>query len=121
MPINGREEQNKHIEIAFSYIQSHKDELAAESIGTGDFFDESGTQLPSFAYIVESPEDLKNITIEKMVYRNMACWNVSFDLENTWSKFDDFYEVMNPYITLYIDARDGTVVEHLSTASFMAE
>lgn len=113
--------ESELVEIAFNYVRDHKDELAAESIGTGDFFDESGTQLPSFAYIVESPEDLKNMAIEKMVYRNTVCWNVSFDLGNTWSELDGFYEVMNPYITLYIDARDGTVVEHLSTASFMAE
>lgn len=107
---------SKQIEdIVFSYILHEKDNLALEIYPDEQYYEDNGNQLPKYQLFISTHEDMKNISLEKVIWNGRPCWQAEFTLESSWAEFDKFYEVTNPVLCIYVDAISGEVVSHMHT------
>lgn len=107
---------SKQIEdIVFSYVLQEKDNLALEIYPDEQYYEDNGNQLPKYQLFISTQEDMKNFSLEKIIWNGRPCWQAEFTLESSWAEFDEFYEVTNPVFHIYVDAISGEVVYHTHT------
>lgn len=106
----------KQIEdIVFSYVLQEKDNLALEIYPDEQYYEDNGNQLPKYQLLISTHEDMKNFSLEKVIWNGRPCWQAEFTLESSWAEFDEFYEVTNPAFHINVDAISGEVVSHMHT------
>ena len=71
--------------------------------------------IGSDVYTSKQIEDMKNLSLEKVIWNGRPCWQAEFTLESSWAEFDEFYEVTNPVFHIYVDAISGEVVSLMHT------
>ena len=107
---------SKQIEdIVFSYILQEKDNLALEIYPDEQYYEDNGNQLPKYQLFISTHEDMKNFSLEKVIWNGKPCWQAEFTLESSWAEFDEFYEVTNPVFHIYVDAISGEVLSLMHT------
>ena len=107
---------SKQIEdIVFSYVLQEKDNLALEIYLDEQYYEDNGNQLPKYQLFISTHEDMKNFSLEKVIWNGRPCWQAEFALESSWAEFDEFYEVTNPIFRFNVDAISGEVVSHTHT------
>lgn len=107
---------SKQIEdIVFSYVLQEKDNLALEIYPDEQYYEDNGNQLPKYQLFISTLEDMKNLSLEKVIWNGRPCWQAEFTLESSWTEFDEFYEVTNPVFHIYVDAISGEVVSLMHT------
>ena len=107
---------SKQIEdIVFSYMLQEKDNLASEIYPDEQYYEDNGNQLPKYQLFISTQEDLKNFSLEKVIWNGRPCWQAEFTLESSWAEFDEFYEVTNPVFHIYVDAMSGEIVSQMHT------
>lgn len=107
---------SKQIEdIVFSYVLQEKDNLALEIYPDEQYYEDNGNQLPKYQLFISTHEDMKNFSLEKVIWNGRPCWQAEFALESSWAEFDEFYEVTNPIFRFNVDAISGEVVSHTHT------
>jgi len=107
---------SKQIEdIVFSYILQEKDNLALEIYPDEQYYEDNGNPLPKYQLFISTHEDLKNLSLEKVIWNGRPCWQAEFTLESSWAEFDEFYEVTNPVFHICVDAISGEVVSLMYT------
>lgn len=107
---------SKQIEdIVFSYVLQEKDNLALEIYPDEQYYEDNGYQLPKYQLLISTHEDMKNFSLEKVIWNGRPCWQAEFTLESSWAEFDEFYEVTTPVFHINVDAISGEVVSHTHT------
>lgn len=107
---------SKQIEdIVFSYILQEKDNLALEIYPDEQYYEDNGNQLPKYQLFISTHEDMKNFSLEKVIWNGRPCWQAEFTLESSWAEFDEFYEVTNPVFHINVDAMSGEIVSQMHT------
>lgn len=101
--------------IVFDYVLNEKDRLAQEIHPEGEYRDVNGNIMPQYKFLVSSHEDMKDFSLEKIVYNGKACWQAEFTLVSSWSEIDDIYDITNIVFHVYVDAISGEVVHYLHT------
>ncbi len=101
-------------EIVYSYMLKEKDTLALEIYPEDEYYDENGL-MPQYQLCISTPEDMKDFSLEKIVYDGKPCWQAEFTLVSSWAEFDGFYDITNPVFHVNVDAIIGEVVSCIHT------
>lgn len=102
-------------DIVFSYVLQEKDNLALEIYPDEHYYEDNGNQLPKYQLFISTQKDMKNFSLEKVIWNGRPCWQAEFTLESSWAEFDAFYEVTNPVFHINVDATSGEVVSLMHT------
>ena len=102
-------------DIVFNYVLQEKDSLALEIYPEAEYYEENGNPLPKYQLYISTRKDLKNFSLEKIIYNGCPCWQAEFSLVSSWSNFDEFYEITNPVFHVNVDAISGEVISHMHT------
>lgn len=102
-------------DIVFNYVLQEKDNLALEIYPEDEYYDDNENQLPKYQLYCSTHEDMKDISIEKIIYNGKPCWQAEFTLVSSWSEYDEFYEITNPVFHINVDAITGEVISCMHT------
>ncbi len=106
--------------IVFEYVTLNKTEIQREYLTPGrdtdgPFYDGQGKEMPPFAFLMETPEDMLDVEIVKLIKGDKPCWEMSFAVHDTWEQADPFFSGILPWITVYVDAMTGEVLSYTTT------
>lgn len=103
------------LDTVFNYVYNEQDSIAKSVYSEDEYYDENGEIMPPYQLIVTGKDDLKDFSLEKIIYEGKPCWQAEFSLVSSWSQIDEFFEVTNPLFHFYVDAMTGEVISYIHT------
>ena len=86
-------------------IHAEEGMILPDGVSVGDDF--TPLIMPDYQITFSNIEDMKNVSVIKVMTQGRIAWSVDFSIQTTWGEIN---EIFNPEYTILIDAETGKVL-----------
>ena len=97
-------------EVRDEEIFATADMILPDGVNPGDTF--RVEKLPAYKIQINDTSDIMDPSAIKTMYKGNPVWEVGFSVKTSWGDYD---ELLNSYLTIYVDAQSGRVIDMVST------